>query len=401
MTLHRTRRIEAAKMKALTLLVGSSDTMANSNKRSGAGTGTNGTRRATIEDVADGAGVSVATVSRALRNLPNVADSTRQRVVDIARDLAYRPDPAAARLAAGRTGTVTIAVPGLGNWYFSNVVAGAEAVCADAGLEFQVIGIADLADRDRLLDEDRRLEQRTDALILVDIATTDAQAASLDRRNIAFATIGTRVTGHPSVRIDDVLVGNLAAHHLIGLGHDRLALIGGLRNDPLSFEVPRARERGYRIAIESNGLALDDSNIASGNFGISGGYEAMVTLLDQKTPPTGVFAMSDEMAFGALMAFNERGIRAGVDISIIGVDDHEFSQVVDLTTIRQNVADHGAKAARMLVTAMASTAHSPRPTDAATVHSSEGHSTSAVHEIDELEPTIELIARSSTGHPTR
>jgi LacI family transcriptional regulator, repressor for deo operon, udp, cdd, tsx, nupC, and nupG len=368
--------------------------MASMNKRSGAGSDSNGRRRATIEDVAEGAGVSVATVSRALRGLPNVAESTRQRVVDIARELVYRPDPAAARLAAGRTGTVTIAVPGLGTWYFSNVVAGAEAVCADAGFEFQVIGVIDLADRDRLLDEDRRLEQRTDALILVDIAITEAQAASLEGRNIALATVGTCVAGHPSVQIDDELVGRTAADHLIGLGHEHLALIGGLRNDPMSFEVPRARKRGYQSGIEAHGMTLADDDIANGDFGIAGGYEAMVQLIDRPSPPTAVFAMSDEMAFGALMACNERGLRPGSGISIIGVDDHEFSQVVELTTIRQNVADHGAKAARLLVTSMATSSHRAPV-------STTGDRSTRGEECEAHEPSIELIVRSSTGVPSR
>ena len=366
--------------------------MATTNRRNGGVPGSAASRRATIEDVAEAAGVSVATVSRALRNLPNVAESTRSRVVETARNLAYRPDPAAARLAAGRTGTVTVAVPGLNNWYFSNVVAGAEAVCAEAGFEFQVIGVADLADRDRLLDEDRRLEQRTDALILVDIPVTDEQAASLVARNIAFATIGTRVLGHPSVRIDDELVGRIAADHLIELGHEHLALIGGRPDDPMSFEVPRARERGYRTAIQQHGLVLDDDDIASGNFGISGGYEAMITLLDQPTPPTAVFAMSDEMAFGALMALRERGMAVGSDLSIIGVDDHEFSQVVELTTIRQSVADHGAKAARLLLTHMATTPPQFRADREPEEERAEESTDDA-----ELQPDVELIIRSSTA----
>jgi LacI family transcriptional regulator, repressor for deo operon, udp, cdd, tsx, nupC, and nupG len=115
--------------------------------------------------------------------------------------------------------------------------------------------------------------------------------------------------------------------------------------------------------------------------------------------------MSDEMAFGAMMAFNERGIRPGVDISIIGVDDHEFSQVVELTTIRQTVADHGAKAARMLVTKMASTSPSSQGTDHSSVDVRAGvganETTCGEPEGDEHEPAIELIVRSSTGQPTR
>ena len=202
-------------------------------------------RRLTIEDVAVAAGVSVATVSRALRGLPNVTPSTRQHVQEVADRLDYRPDPAAARLAAGRTGTVTVAVPSLSGWYFSTVVAGAEAVCADAGLEFQVIAISSPTQRDRLLEESRRLERRTDGLILVDITIAPAQVASLDARRIGLATIGSNAAGHPSVCIDDETVGEVAANHLIGLGHERIAVVGGQPDGPMSFDVPEARWRGF------------------------------------------------------------------------------------------------------------------------------------------------------------
>lgn len=341
-------------------------------------------RRATIEDVAVGAGVSVATVSRALRGLPNVAESTRQRVSDVAAGLAYRPDPAAARLAAGRTGTVTVAVPSLNGWYFSTVVAGAEAVCADAGLEFQVIGIATHEQRDRLLDEAHRIERRTDGLILIDITATSEQAASLERRRVGLATIGSRIAGHPSVAIDDDRVGRIAAEHLLDLGHERIAVIGGVVDGPLSFDAPVARRRGFENALAERGVSLPPELFAIGHFSLAGGYEAMSALIDSPRPPTAVFSMSDEMAFGALMAFDEHSLEPGVDMSVMGVDDHEFAQVVDLTTIRQPVADHGSTAARMLVEQMTLT---------------ERGLLSEASETDAAEPAVELVVRSTTGPP--
>jgi len=347
------------------------------------------TRRATIEDVATAAGVSVATVSRALRGLPNVAESTRIHVCATATALAYHPDPAASRLAAGKTGTLTVAVPSLNSWYFSNVVAGAEAVCAEAGLEFQVIGLSSIADRNRLLSEERRLERRTDSLILVDIKLTDEQVASLDRRGIAVATIGSRVAGHPSVCIDDHAVGRMAAMHLISLGHEKIALIDGLSDDPMNFDVPKARRRGFISTLAEHGLHLDPAHHASGNFGTGGGYEAMSQILLADDRPTAVFAMSDEMAFGALLAFREHGVQAGTDISIIGVDDHEFARVVELTTIRQWVPDHGARAARLLMAAVTAERDTPCSDPVDTV----------VHAATEVEPAIELVVRATTGAP--
>jgi LacI family transcriptional regulator, repressor for deo operon, udp, cdd, tsx, nupC, and nupG len=261
------------------------------------GSGSTRPRRARIEDVAHAADVSVATVSRALRGLPNVADSTRARVVEVARQLEYAPDPAAARLAAGRTRTVIMVVPHLASWYFSTVIAGAEAVCNESGYEFLVVGVGSQGECDRLLHERALLERRADGVILVNITATDEQAASLRDRGMSLATIGTCAAGAPSVFIDDVAVGRLAATTLAGFGHERIGLISGLGEDPLNFAVPKRRTAGFLDGLREHGLEFDARWEAGGNFGIDGGQEAMSALLDLDDGLTAVFAMSDEMAF--------------------------------------------------------------------------------------------------------
>lgn len=305
--------------------------------------------RTRIEDVAAAANVSVATVSRALRNLPNVAESTRTRVVAVAQELNYRADPAASRLAAGRGSTVTVVVPHLASWYFSTVIAGVEAVCAEAGYECLITAAGSIAACNRLLDEPAHLERRTDGVVLVNIPASPAQADSLRQRRVALATVGTRTPDHPSVSIDDVSTGRMAVEHLISFGHQRIGLISGQGNDPMNFAVPRQRKAGFVAALNDAGLAFEPSLVESGNFGIDGGQEAMAALLDHTDPPTAVFAMSDEMAFGALMELDRRSLRAGVDVSLVGVDDHDVSRVLGLTTIRQRVAGQGAAAARAVL----------------------------------------------------
>lgn len=334
-------------------------------------------RRARIEDVAQAANVSVATVSRALRGLPNVAESTRLRVFEVATAMKYAPDPAAARLAAGRTHTVIVVVPHLASWYFSTVIAGAEAVCNESGYEFLVVGVGSIDECNRLLDEHSRLERRTDGVVLVNIPATDAQAASLRERGVALSTIGTRVAGSPSVFIDDVEVGRLGARTLIEFGHRRIGLISGLGEDPLNFEVPKRRKAGFDEELRAAGLAHDPDLVVGGNFGIDGGQEAMATLLDLERPPTAVFAMSDEMAFGALMELSRRSLEPGRDISVLGVDDHDVARVVSLSTIRQDVPSQGAAAARALIAAM----------------------TGAAVDLEPAVAPIELMLRGTTGPP--
>jgi LacI family transcriptional regulator, repressor for deo operon, udp, cdd, tsx, nupC, and nupG len=315
-------------------------------------TSTRRPRRARIEDVALAANVSVATVSRALRGLPNVAASTSERVHRVARELDYQPDPMASRLAAGRTKTVIVVVPHLASWYFSTVVAGAEAVSNEAGYDFLVTSVGSLDECARILDDSYRIERRTDGIVLVNIPATDEQARSLRERNVALSTVGTRATGAPSVIVDDVAVGALAGRTLVELGHRRIGLISGHGGAPLNFEVPKRRQRGFAEALGDAELVLERDLVVDGNFNIDGSQEAMATLLDLPDPPTAVFAMSDEMAFGALMELGARGLRPGVDVSILGVDDHEFSRVVGLSTIRQQVSAQGAAAARMLLAAL-------------------------------------------------
>jgi LacI family transcriptional regulator, repressor for deo operon, udp, cdd, tsx, nupC, and nupG len=334
-----------------------------------------GPGRTRIEDVAAAANVSVATVSRALRNLPNVAESTRAHVVAVAEQMNYRADPVASRLAAGRGSTITVVVPHLASWYFSTVIAGAEAVCSEAGYECLVIGVGSIDACNRLLDEPGHLERRTDGVVLVNVPASVAQAESLRARGVALATVGTRTPGHPSVSIDDVHTGRLAVEHLLSLGHERIGLISGQGNDPMNFAVPQQRRIGFVEALNDAGQEFDASLAQSGNFGIDGGQEAMATLLDHRRPPTAVFAMSDEMAFGALMELASRSMRPGVDVSVIGVDDHDVSRVLGLTTIRQRVAGQGAAAARTLLARIAD------------------RSFPAVN----VDSPLELVVRSTTG----
>ena len=333
--------------------------------------------RATIEDVANAANVSVATVSRALRGLPNVAPSTRARISEVATAMHYRADPAAARLAAGRTRTIVVVVPHLAGWYFSTVVAGVEAVCAETGYDCIVMAVGTIEESNRLLDETYHLERRIDGVVLVNIPISEAQARSLSERGVSCSTIGVRVGHQPNVSIDDVTAARLAVDHLIQLGHRRIALISGQVEDPMNFEVPKMRRRGYAGALEAGGIGIDDALVEAGNFGIDGGREAMAALLDRPSPPTAVFAMSDEMAFGALMTLQERDLTAGRDVSLVGIDDHDVSRVLGLTTVRQHVAEQGALACRGLMAAIES------PTA----------------QFETIRSPVELVVRSTTSPP--
>lgn len=306
-------------------------------------------RGPSIEDVAREADVSVATVSRALRGLPNVALKTRQHVVKIAEDMQYRADPSAARLATGRTKLVEIATPTVDGWYFSRFLAGAIDHLLDHGYEAITHPVENPLERERFLNGLVHLEKRVDGLIVVDLNISEEAANELWEGGIRTITAGFSTGRFPSVIVDDYQVGLVATQHLLDLGHRRIGLISGEPNHPLAFSVPGLRLAGYTAALAAAGIAIDTALEQSGKFTAAGGRAAMKRLLDLDVPPTAVFAMSDEMAFGAWSALQDCGLSWPDDVAIVGVDDHELAEMVGLTTVRLAPRELGAAAAERLL----------------------------------------------------
>lgn len=315
--------------------------------------------RSTIEEVASAAGVSVATVSRALRGLPNVATTTRQRVTDAAQALNYRADPFASRLATGRSRTIGVVVPLINSWYFSNVVAGAEAVCAEVGYDLLVLTAPDPALRHEVVSSAASLDRRVDGLIFVEVALPHHDVDHLVHSRLGVVTVGQQTGRFPSIFIDNAAVGRLAMEHLLALGHRRIGVLGAQAEDPAHFDVPGRRILGARQALAAAGLELDPALVAHGEFTVEGGLGAGDALLSSPDRPTAIFAMSDEMAFGAIAAARALGLDVPQDVSIIGVDDHDLAPAMGLTTIRQRVGDHGAMAARALLGRLDGTSRRP------------------------------------------
>jgi LacI family transcriptional regulator, repressor for deo operon, udp, cdd, tsx, nupC, and nupG len=296
-----------------------------------------------IEDVAARAGVSTATVSRALRGLPNVSDLTRERVRDAARALDYVVSPSASSLATGRTNTVGVVVPYVGRWFFGQVIAGAESALRQAGFDLLLYTVGTDGSRRRFF-EDLPVRRRVDALLVLALPLTESEVASIAGLRLPTAMVGATVPGFSSVRIDDVGGATKAVNHLINLGHRRIAMIHGAGIEPAQFTAPEDRRRGFRSALASAGLECDPSLEVDGVFTLAGGERAMASLLSAKLPPTAVFAQSDEMAFGALRAIRRAGLRCPEDVSVVGFDDHEMAEMLDLTTVAQPVVEQGVLA---------------------------------------------------------
>ena len=225
------------------------------------------------------ANVSVATVSRALRGLPNVAPSTRSRVEQVARDLDYQVDTYASRLATGRSDTVGLAVPDISTWYFAQVAAGVEAVLADAGMDVLLHSVEDAAGRTRLLSGQSSVRRRLDGLILIDVLLTPAEIRTLAADRVHVVTVGQRTDDFPSVTVDNRSAAMVATRHLLDLGHERIGLIGGSTHTALPFDVPGHRRQGHVEALLAVGLDYHAELEADGGFSVKGGSEAMAHLM--------------------------------------------------------------------------------------------------------------------------
>lgn len=301
----------------------------------------------TIRDVAHAAGVSTATVSRALRGLPNVDDQTRMRVQRVAAELDYVISPSASRLASGRTGSVAVITPYIARWFFSTVLSGVESVLASAGIDLLLMSVSNSAGELRLPPAPR-LRRRVDGALVIAVPADDPQLHDILAIGMPTSMIGVSVEGVPSVTIDDVQAARTATQHLVNLGHRRIGLIGGTPSSA-PFTAGYDRQRGCIEVLAETGLELEPSLEAYGNFTVAGGEQAMTDLLTQPVRPTAVFAMSDEMAFGALRALRSHGLQAGRDVSVVGIDGHQISELLDLTTVAQPVHDLGRIAAEALL----------------------------------------------------
>jgi LacI family transcriptional regulator, repressor for deo operon, udp, cdd, tsx, nupC, and nupG len=308
-----------------------------------------------IKDVARSVGVSTATVSRALRGLPRVSDSTRDRVLRAAADLDYVPSPSAAALAGGRTRAVGVVVPFVSRWFFASVVQGAEALFREAGYDLVLYNLAGDPESRRRVFEGHLLRRRVDAVLVLSLTPKPAEVAALSLMQRPVAVIGATVPGWASVRIDDREAACTAMGHLLSLGHRRIAHLGGVMVGELDFAAPRDRLLGYRHSMRAAGLEVRPEWEVEADFTVHGGARAMAALLasDPLDLPTAVFAASDEMAIGAVAAVRQAGLRVPDDISVIGVDDHEMAEFFGLTTVAQPTRDQGRLAAEMLLAAMA------------------------------------------------
>jgi LacI family transcriptional regulator len=303
----------------------------------------------TMKDVAALAGVSTATVSRALAvGGSDVSLETRERVLQAVKELGYHPNHLPRNLRRRSSRIFGLVISDIGNPFFTAIARGCEDTAHSHGYRLVLANTDEDAEREASGLEVMAAERAGGVML----ASTD-QATDPIRRLLAIGipvvALDRRIHG---LHVDTVTVDNEAAsydavRHLIDLGHERVAMIGG----PDTVSSVRERADGYLRALRSHRLELGDELLRRGDLRESGGYRMTVELLSLPSPPTAIFSANNLTTVGVLKALRERGVRVPSDLSLIGFDDLSTGELLDppLTAVVQPAYQLGARAAELLL----------------------------------------------------
>ena len=294
----------------------------------------------TMRDVARQAGVSVATVSRVLNESGPVGEGTRRRILQTAGALRYVPNGTARSLTTSTTETIGVLLPNLYGEFYSEVIRGVEGAVRARRYHTLLSSVHD--GPAELVSALRTMVGRVDGLVVMspDIEA-DVLRANLPA-GLPVVLLGSAVTGHAAVTIDNQAGAAAMVGHLAGLGHRRIALVSGA---PVNTDA-QARRAGYRRAVAEGGLDADPALVVDGDFTEQSGWAAGRALLALADRPTAVFAANDSMAIGALRAFREAGLDVPGAIALAGFDDIPVAQFVTpaLTSVHVPIHEMGARA---------------------------------------------------------
>jgi DNA-binding LacI/PurR family transcriptional regulator len=305
----------------------------------------------TINDVAARAGVSKATASRVLNGSAAVDPRTRDRVLAAMAELDYIPSAMARRLSFGRTLTIGVVTTFLTRPQAAERLRGIDAILADSEFDLVIYNVESVEKRDQYLRA-LAVRQRTDGLIIVSLPLRQDDVQRLSSAAIPVVVVDAHaaaVEGLPHVVGDDIGGGEAATRHLLELGHRRIAYLGDQFDDPFGFTSSRHRYIGYERALATDGLVVRPELVALGAHSRYEARELAAHLLALDTRPTAVFAASDTQALGVISAAHEAGLRVPDDLSVIGYDDIEIADYLELTTVRQQLFESGRLAADLLL----------------------------------------------------
>ena len=304
-----------------------------------------------MKDIAEDLGLSVVTVSKVLRNHPEISEDTRERVLQRIKELDYRPNTLARSLVTGRSHLVGLVFPSLSHPFFAELAEALSAMIEKRGYS-TIISSTEEDPESESREIDRLMSRRLDALIVASCCGDLQPFLRLERHDMPYVLIDRELPGLSAnfVGINDEAAGRIATEHLIERGCRTIAHIRGRENS-----TGVRRFEGYRRALQCNGIPYSESLVvARSMLDINSekmGSEAMGLLLKHRPVPDGVFAYNDPLAIGAMQAIVEAGLRIPEDIAIIGCGNLNYNHLlrVPLSSVDQNSKGIGERTAGILL----------------------------------------------------
>ena len=302
----------------------------------------------TLKKVAERAGVSINTASRAINNKPDVNAETKKRVLKAAKELGYVRNATAVALRTRKTRTIGVVIADNRNPFYAEVLSGMEAAARKKNYHIILAN----TQRDYKQEEEAinlLLAKRVDGLLIAPVQDKDDDIRRLIETNIPCVIVGRYFNDieTDAVYNDEVKGGFLATEYLIKKGHKKIAFIDGF----LYKSPARGRLEGYKKALKDYGIPIDERLITVGDIDVEDGYSRTKQLFEQDIDFTALFAYNDMMAFGAIRAIKEKGLGIPEDIGLVGYDDIPFSSLMNppLTTIRLKKQEMGMESVNLLL----------------------------------------------------
>jgi LacI family transcriptional regulator len=335
--------------------------------------------RTTIRDIADLAGVSIATVSRVLNDRPDVAPETREYVMQVVRAQGFSTNRGARGLSSGRTGMIGLTLPLVADAYFGPILSGAAEALYESDMRIVLAPTLHQHDREVSLLE-RLMGGTTDGAILMLPEESAEELLTLQQQGFPFVIVDPREAPPDGIACVSAMHADgakQATEHLLALGHRRIGAIAG----PAGWYATEERLIGFRSALAGAGILLDPDLVVHSDWRIPRGTDAARELLALPDPPTAIFGFNDNVAIGAMHAARERGLALPDDLSIVGFDDTTQAGIVTprLTSVSQPLAEMGRMGVSLLIRIL------------------EGQRVDALR----MELSTKLVTRQSTAPPRR
>ncbi|MEJ2411891.1 MAG: LacI family DNA-binding transcriptional regulator [Anaerolineales bacterium] len=331
----------------------------------------------TMQDVAERASVSVATVSRVLNGSDKVADETRDRVLQACQVLDYNLHLAAQRLRLGRTNTICVLLPFLTLPSIVERLRGVQEALLNSQYDLIPFSVGSPETRDFRL-HDLSNKSRADGLLIISMPINAQQAERLQSNQMPVVLIDSDHPEFNRVNVDDKKGGRMATQHLLSLGHKKIAFISSFIENPLQFSSTKNRYEGYCDALRGADIKIDPRYQVEGHHGRKEAEEMALNLLQIDDPPSAIFASSDTKAVGVLNAARQLGLRVPEQLSVIGYDNIRDAEYLNLSTIQQPLYQAGRVGGKKLIELIKNPLHDP----------------------EEIILPVELVVRGTTAPPT-